>query len=72
MNSFTIFLGLRNSKASWVQEDLDKMNVDNFPKSIKRSVRYIKQDATLKQLEEIKKVMDYAIKKGASRLQNKC
>ena len=45
------------------------MNVDNFPKSIKRSVRYIKQDATLKQLEEIKKVMDYAIKKGNARLQ---
>ena len=46
-----------------LQEVLDKMNVDNFPKSIKRSLRYIKQDATLKQLEEIKKVMDYAIKR---------
>ncbi len=47
------------------------MNVDNFPKSIKKSARYIKQDATLKQLEEIKKVMDYAIKKGNARLQSK-
>lgn len=47
------------------------MNVDNFPKSIKKSARYIKQDATLKQLEEIKKLMDYAIKKGNARLQSK-
>ncbi|WP_180955510.1 MULTISPECIES: hypothetical protein [Bacillus] len=36
---------------------------DKFPKSIKKAVRYINQDATKEQLEEIRKLIDYAIKK---------
>lgn len=35
---------------------------DKFPKSIKKAVRYIKQDATKEQLEDIKKLIEYAIK----------
>lgn len=31
------------------------------PKSIEKSIRYIKQDATIEQLLEIKKLLDYAI-----------
>ncbi|WP_258236023.1 hypothetical protein [Mesobacillus foraminis] len=31
------------------------MNVDNYPKSIRKAVRYIKQGATRKGLEEIRK-----------------
>jgi hypothetical protein len=38
-------------------------NIDKFPKSIKKTVRYIKQEATREQLEEIKKIIDYAIKR---------
>lgn len=37
--------------------------IDKFPKSIKKTVRYIKQEATREQLEEIKRVIDYAIKR---------
>ncbi len=31
------------------------MNIDKFPKSIKKTVRYIKQEATKEQLEEVRK-----------------
>ena len=41
-------------------------NFDQYPKSIKKAVRYIKQDATKEQLEEIRKLIDYAIKKRNS------
>lgn len=44
------------------------MNVDKYPKSIKKAVRYIKQDATKEQLEDIKKLIDYAIKKRTASL----
>jgi hypothetical protein len=37
--------------------------IDKFPKSIKKTVRYIKQEATREQLEEIKKIIDYAIQR---------
>ncbi|MBT2709466.1 hypothetical protein J7I91_16110 [Pseudomonas sp. ISL-84] len=37
--------------------------IDKFPKSIKKAVRYIKQDATREQLEEIRKLVEYAIKR---------
>lgn len=37
--------------------------IDNFPKSIKETVRYIKQEATREQLEEIKRVIIYTIKR---------
>lgn len=36
---------------------------DQFPKVMKKLVRYIKQDASIEQLEQFKKVLDYAIEK---------
>lgn len=42
--------------------------IDKFPKSIKKAVRYIKQDASKEQLEEIQKLIDYAIKLRSVRL----
>ncbi|MEK3991748.1 MULTISPECIES: hypothetical protein [Robertmurraya] len=38
-------------------------NIDKFPKSLKKTVRYIKQEATREQLEEIRKIIDYAIQR---------
>lgn len=38
-------------------------SIDKFPKTIKKTVRYIKQEATREQLEEIKKIIDYAIQR---------
>ena len=37
--------------------------LDKFPKSIKKAVRYMKQDATREQLEEIKKIIDFVIQR---------
>ncbi|MEH7156694.1 hypothetical protein [Neobacillus drentensis] len=37
-------------------------NIDYFPKSIKKAVRYIKQEASKEQIVEIKKIIDSAIK----------
>jgi len=36
-------------------------NIDKYPKSIKKAVRYIKQDATKEQLDDIKRLIEYAI-----------
>jgi hypothetical protein len=36
--------------------------IEHLPKSIKKALRYIKQDAPKEQLEEIRKLIDYAIK----------
>ncbi|WHZ55749.1 hypothetical protein [Metabacillus hrfriensis] len=36
---------------------------DHYPKSLKKMVRYIKQDASLEQLNEIKKLIDVSIYK---------
>ncbi len=36
---------------------------DQFPKVMKKLVRYIKQDASLDQLEQFKKELDSAIQK---------
>jgi hypothetical protein len=47
------------------------MNLDIYPKSIKKAVRYIKQDASIEQLEEIKKIVNLAIKKRTTSLQQK-
>jgi hypothetical protein len=44
------------------------MDIGKFPKSIKKAVRYIKQDAKEEQLEEIKKLIVYAINKRAKSL----
>jgi hypothetical protein len=47
------------------------MNLDIYPKSIKKAVRYIKQDASIEQLEEIKKIVNLAIKKRTTSLKQK-
>ncbi|MCQ6275274.1 hypothetical protein JMM81_09890 [Bacillus sp. V3B] len=44
-------------------------NIDGYPKSIKKAVRYIKQDATKEQLEQIRKLIDYAIKRRSMNLE---
>ncbi|WP_202617866.1 hypothetical protein [Bacillus dakarensis] len=44
------------------------LEMDQYPKSIKKAVRYIKQDATREQLEAIKKLIDYAIERRTSAL----
>ncbi|WP_209123043.1 hypothetical protein [Alkalihalobacillus sp. BA299] len=36
---------------------------DKFPKSIKKAIRYIKQDASKEELDEIKKLVEYAIER---------
>ncbi|MFC3884766.1 hypothetical protein ACFOU2_15355 [Bacillus songklensis] len=43
-------------------------HIDQYPKSIKKAVRYIKQDATKEQLEEIKKLIEDAIERRKSAL----
>lgn len=42
--------------------------IDHFPKSIKKAVRYIKQEATKEQLEEIQRLIEYAIKRRSLKL----
>ncbi|MGG2088613.1 hypothetical protein ABFY59_16665 [Priestia aryabhattai] len=42
---------------------------DNQPKSIKKAVRYIKQDASKEQLVEIKKLFDTTIQKRIKALE---
>ncbi|MCT8139008.1 hypothetical protein H1D32_15590 [Anaerobacillus sp. CMMVII] len=38
-------------------------DLDRFPKSIKKAVRYIKQEASKDELDEIKKLIEYAIER---------
>jgi hypothetical protein len=42
--------------------------LDYHPKSIKKAIRYIKQDASKEQLMEIKEILDYAIAKRINKL----
>jgi hypothetical protein len=44
------------------------MNLDKYPKSIKKAIRYIKQDASKEQLEEIRKLIENAIERRTLRL----
>ncbi|MEH7493783.1 hypothetical protein [Neobacillus niacini] len=37
-------------------------NIDHYPKSIVKAIRYIKQDADKELLEDIKRLIDDAIK----------
>ena len=37
-------------------------NIDQHPKSIKKAVRYIKQDASIEQLKAIEKLIENAIR----------
>lgn len=43
---------------------------DQFPKAMKKLMRYIKQDASIDQLEQFKRVLDYAIEKRMIMLKN--
>jgi hypothetical protein len=43
-------------------------NIDPYPKSIKKAVRYIKQDATIEQLQAIQRLIEYAIERRISTL----
>ncbi|WP_169816036.1 hypothetical protein [Peribacillus kribbensis] len=36
-------------------------DLDKYPKSITKAIRYIKQDAPIEQLEEIRNLVNYAI-----------
>lgn len=36
---------------------------EKYPKSLKKAIRYIKQDASKEELGEIKKIIDYAIER---------
>ncbi len=36
-------------------------NIDHYPKTFKKTIRYIRQDATLEQLEGMKKILNYYI-----------
>jgi hypothetical protein len=38
-------------------------NMDHFPKAIKKAVRYIKQDAPVEQLQEIKRILERTIER---------
>ncbi|WP_171016917.1 hypothetical protein [Pseudalkalibacillus caeni] len=37
--------------------------LDNYPKSLTKAIRYIKQDAPPDKLKEIQKIVNYAIEK---------
>lgn len=41
---------------------------DKFPKSIKKAIRYIKQDASKEELDDIKRLIDYAIERRTFKL----
>lgn len=43
-------------------------NIDQYPKAIKKAVRYIKQDASKEQLEEIQKLVEHAIQRRITTL----
>lgn len=43
-------------------------NIDKYPKSIKKAIRYIKQDANKEELGEIKRLIEYAIQKRTIKL----
>lgn len=38
-------------------------DLDHYPKSIKKAIRYIKQEAKKEQLAEIKQILENAIKR---------
>jgi hypothetical protein len=42
--------------------------IDKFPKSIKKAVPYIKQDASKEEFKEIRKLIDHAVKLQNMRL----
>ncbi|MDE5413779.1 hypothetical protein [Alkalihalobacterium chitinilyticum] len=44
-------------------------DIDHLPKSIKKAIRYIKQDASKEELNEIKRLVDYAIERRSLKLE---
>ena len=44
-------------------------SIDQYPKSIKKAVRYIKQDASIEQLKAIEKLIEHAIQMRIKTLQ---
>lgn len=38
-------------------------NIDQYPKALKKAIRYIKQDAPQEQLDQIKELINNAIEK---------
>jgi hypothetical protein len=54
------------NKRRWYE---DMILLDEQPKSIKKAIRYIKQDASKEQLKEIRKLLDYAIYKRSKVLE---
>ncbi|MBY0214422.1 MULTISPECIES: hypothetical protein [Priestia] len=45
--------------------------IDEYPKSLKKAIRYIKQEASVEQLNEIEKILNYYISFRRKRLQEK-
>ncbi len=60
--------GLTKALALFLLRRMHMKEIDKFPKSVKKAVRYLKQDASKEQLEEIRKLIDYAIKLRSVRL----
>ena len=46
---------------SLTQEVLTMKTINQYPKSITKAIRYIKQDANVEQLDDIKKLLESAI-----------
>ncbi|RMA94431.1 hypothetical protein DEU44_0569 [Priestia megaterium] len=56
-------------------ERSDQVNINEFdtlPKSVKKTVRYIKQDSTLEQLMYIQKLLNQTIRARKEDLANDC
>ena len=43
-------------------------NMNQYPKAIKKAVRYIKQDAPKEQLDQLRELIEYAIEKRMKEL----
>lgn len=50
---------------------MKKIQFDNYPKSIKKTLRYIKQDASLSQLEALELMLTRSIEIRKKNLQKK-
>lgn len=54
-----------------MDNNMRKMQFDNYPKSIKKTLRYIKQDASLSQLETLELMLIKSIEIRKKNLQRK-
>lgn len=62
LKNFNDMFLIENVSLKFFKEVVLLKNFDQYPKSIKKAVRFIKQDATKEQLVEIKILIDNAIK----------